>query len=185
MDIRSHWICSPPLMCSKLPKTTVEEPRHKSIWSARVHSLTHFGGRLVQYSFLLHTSSQYFLFWHLSALFPTLPLTINTLFLCVHTLSLLYFGPYCVGPGKMSTVSSCGCSEYRPKRQRFGLCRARGWTLCVVAQDCVFLESVIGPLFPSCYLIRVSTIVAQLVQRGQVLTSEWHSGSTVRVAEAS
>lgn len=33
MSIRNHWICSPPLMCLKLPKTTVEQtkPRHKSI----------------------------------------------------------------------------------------------------------------------------------------------------------
>lgn len=40
MSNGSHWICSPPLMCFKLPKTTVEQtkPRHKSIWSARVRT---------------------------------------------------------------------------------------------------------------------------------------------------
>lgn len=133
MSNRSHWICSPPLMCFKLPKTTVEQtkPRHKSIWSAHVRTRWWEAGPVFFSTphLLPVLSILTFLSFFLTCSGST-PLSVSSadyyrsVFLCVQTLPV----SYSAGADEMSAVSSCGRREKRPKQtcaQRFGQCCAR------------------------------------------------------------
>lgn len=179
----SHWVCSPPLLRFKLPKTTVKQTktRHPSIWSARLCAQRLEAGPVF--------------FCAPRLLFSALHVCHGR---CSQPLGFPRWTPDDDHPvGRVLTLPCHTVDHTVLERSKHQPCSLGGKKR--PKQACVWLCERLNPMFrgkgfhpssiervllevnPTC---GVQGSAALMHKCGHIPTCEWHSGSTLHVAEA-